>query len=412
MPRLLLGVSGGIAAYKALEFVRLATEHGHAVRVIQTPNSRRFVGTASFAALSGAAVLTSEFERDPLRGSFPGDVLPEHDPASHLALVGAADVFLVAPASANTIAKLAHGLADNLLSSAALAADCPLLVAPAMNNRMFEHPATQANLALLRERGATIIDPGVGRLATPGEHGIGRLAEPAGLLAACEAALAPGGSWSGRRVLVTAGGTREPIDAVRYIGNRSSGRMGFAIADAAQARGADVVVIAANVSLARAAGIRYVDVATAGELADACEREAGAADVVVMCAAVADFRPTSALNGKLSRAGNERLTLELEATPDILAALSAGRPSGQTIVGFAAEHGADGLARAREKLSRKQVELMVLNDISQPGVGFDASENAVTLISAAGERQLARAPKSEIAGELLDTIAQLVAPPG
>jgi phosphopantothenoylcysteine decarboxylase/phosphopantothenate--cysteine ligase len=328
MAKLLLGVSGGIAAFKALEFVRLATERGHAVRVIQTHSSKRFVGTASFAALTGAPVLSGEFERDPLRGSFPGEPLGEHDPASHLALVGAADVFVIAPASANTIAKLANGLADNLLTTAALAARCPLIVAPAMNNRMFEHPATQANMALLRERGVTIIEPGTGRLATPGEHGIGRLAEPAELLAACEAALAPDSSWRGRAVLVTAGGTREPIDAVRHIGNRSSGRMGFAIAEAALGRGAEVVVIAANVSLERDPRIRYIDVESTEQLATACAAEAEAADVVVMCAAVADFRPAAELNGKLSRA-TDRLTLELEATPDILAGLAAARRNGQ-----------------------------------------------------------------------------------
>jgi phosphopantothenoylcysteine decarboxylase/phosphopantothenate--cysteine ligase len=409
MPKLLVGVSGGIAAYKALEFVRLATERGHLVRVIQTPSSKRFVGTASFAALSGAPVLTSEFERDPLRGSFPGEAMPEHDPASHLALVAAADLFLVAPASANTIAKLAHGLADNLLATAALAARCPLLVAPAMNDAMYEHPATQANIALLRERGVSLIDPGVGRLATPGEHGIGRLAEPAELLAACEAQLARASSWSGRRVLVTAGGTREAIDAVRFIGNRSSGRMGFAIAAAAAARGADVVVIAANVALARVPLVRYIEVSSTAELAEACAREAAGADVVVMCAAVADFRPSAELNGKLSRGEHARLTLELEATPDILAALAAQRRPGQAIVGFAAEHGAGGLERARAKLERKQADVIVYNDIAVEGIGFDSADNEVTLISKAGEQQLSRAGKGDIARQLLDAIEQLPA---
>ena len=190
MARILLGVSGGIAAYKALELVRLATAAGHALRVVQTPTSRRFVGEASFAALSGAPVLVSEFERDPARGAFPGDPVPSHEPISHLALVANADAYLIAPASANTIAKLAGGLADNLLTSCALAAACPLVVAPAMNNHMYEHPATQANLKTLRERGVQIVEPGVGRLASKGEQGVGRLAEPAALLAACEAALA------------------------------------------------------------------------------------------------------------------------------------------------------------------------------------------------------------------------------
>jgi phosphopantothenoylcysteine decarboxylase/phosphopantothenate--cysteine ligase len=394
--RLLLGVSGGIAAYKALELVRLATGAGHSVRVIETASAKRFVGSASFAALSGAPVLTSEFERDPLRGSFPGEPLPEHDPASHLALVAAADAFLVAPASANTIAKLAGGLADNLVTSAALAARCPML----------EHPATQANLALLRERGITIIDPGVGRLATHGEHGAGRLAEPAELLAACEAALQTG-PWSGRRVLVTAGGTHEPIDAVRYIANRSSGRMGFAIAQAAAARGAEVTVIAANVALPRDRHASYVDVTTAAELAAACDERAPQADVIVMCAAVADFRPAAPRSSKLAREGNAAITLELESTDDILARLARGRRPDQVLVGFAAEHGEGGLARARAKLERKQVDLIAYNDVAQEGIGFDAQDNALTLISANGEQQIPRAPKAQIARELLDAIERL-----
>src|SRR5919199_3859262 len=221
MARLLLGVSGGMAAYKALELVRLATRAGHAVRVIQTPASRRFVGSASFAALTGAPVLVSEFERDPARGAFADQAAPDHDPLSHLELVRNADAYLIAPASANTIAKLAHGLADNLLTSAALAAGCPVLVAPAMNDHMYEHPATQANLAALRGRGVHVLDPGVGALGSKGEWGIGRLPEPADLLAAVEAAVPAGaGPWDGLKVLVTAGGTREPIDSVRFVGNR------------------------------------------------------------------------------------------------------------------------------------------------------------------------------------------------
>jgi len=407
MARLLLGVSGGIAAFKALEVVRLATERGHAVRVIQTHNSKRFVGTASFAALSGAPVLSGEFERDPLRGSFPGEPLGEHDPASHLALVANADVFLIAPASANTIAKLANGLADNLMTSAALAAACPLIVAPAMNNRMFEHPATQANLKLLRERGVIVVEPGVGRLATHGEHGVGRLAEPAELLAACEAALAPRGTWSGRRVLVTAGGTREAIDAVRYIGNRSSGRMGFAVAAAAADRGADVVVVAANVALERDPRVSYIEVETTAELAAACEAQAPDADFIVMSAAIADFRPSAERNGKLSRSAAERLTLELEATPDILAGRAAARRDGQKLVGFAAEHGAQGIDRAREKLERKQVDMIVFNDIASEGIGFDAADNEVTLITVDGEQHLPRAPKSTIATRLVEAIEAL-----
>src|SRR5947209_16066245 len=232
MARLLFGVSGGIAAYKALEATRLAIKAGHVVRVIQTPSSEHFVGRASFEAITGAPVLLGEFEPDPARGAYPGEPVPERAPISHLALVDRAEVFLIAPASANTLAKLAHGHADNLLTTAALAAACPVLVAPAMNDRMYRHPATQANIDQLAARGVVIIPPGEGQLASHGEHGLGRLAEPAQLLDACEAVLAEVGTptWAGLRVLVTAGGTREPIDSVRYIGNRSSGRMGVALA--------------------------------------------------------------------------------------------------------------------------------------------------------------------------------------
>jgi phosphopantothenoylcysteine decarboxylase / phosphopantothenate---cysteine ligase len=275
MSRILLGVSGGVAAYKALELVRLATGAGHVVRVVQTPTSKRFVGAASFAALSGAPVLSSEFEHDPARGAFPDQAPAEHEPISHLQLVANADVYLIAPASANTLAKLAAGMADNLLSSCALAARCPLVLAPAMNNHMYEHPATQANLRTLRERGAIVLDPGVGRLASKGEHGIGRLPEPARLLQACEDALAdragsngsrPRGSLSGLKVLVTAGGTREPIDSVRFLGNSSSGRMGLALAQAAHDRGAHVTLVAANVALPAPPGVARREVVTAAEL--------------------------------------------------------------------------------------------------------------------------------------------------
>jgi phosphopantothenoylcysteine decarboxylase/phosphopantothenate--cysteine ligase len=406
MARLLLGVSGGIAAYKALELVRLATAQGHAVRVIQTAGAQRFVGAASFAALSGAPVLSDQFERDPLRGSFPGDPLPDHDPASHLALTSAADVFLIAPASANTVAKLAHGHADNLLTAAALGAACPLIVAPAMNDRMWANPATAANVALLRERAIEVLEPGAGRLATPGEWGAGRLPEPAELLDAVRRLLG-GGPLRGTRALVTAGGTREPIDSVRFIGNRSSGRMGFALADAAAARGAQVLVVAANVSLPRSPGIRYIDVSTAAELAAACEAEFDAADLLVMCAAVADFRPAAALEGKIARRGTDAIELRLEATEDVLASLSARRRDGQTLVGFAAEHGPGGLARAREKLVSKQLDAIVCNDVAEPGIGFDVDHNAVTIITADGEREVGRAPKRVVAEAVLDAVAAL-----
>ena len=418
--RILLGVTGGIAAYKALEFVRLASAAGHAVRVIQTPTSLRFVGRASFEALTGAPVLVSEFEADPDRGAFPGQTPPEHHPLSHLELVANADAFLVAPASANTIARLAHGLADNLLCSAALAADCPLLIAPAMNDRMWRHPATAANVVLLRERGARLIDPGVGRLGSPGEWGAGRLAEPEALLAACEAALErrpgagpgtecpQGDDWSGVSVLVTAGGTREPIDSVRFVGNRSSGRMGFALADAAAGRGARVTVVAANVALsARNPAVRYVDVATALELRDACSELFEACDVLLMAAAVADFRPRDAVDQKISKKGRDSLRLELEATEDVLAMLAGRRRADQLLVGFAAEHGAQAVANARAKLTAKGVDAIVVNDISRSDIGFETAENEVTIVTEVGEETVPRTDKSQVSERVLDACLRL-----
>jgi phosphopantothenoylcysteine decarboxylase / phosphopantothenate---cysteine ligase len=412
--RILLGVTGGIAAYKALEVVRLATKAGHAVRVIQTETAQRFVGAASFAALSGAPVLTGEFERDPARGAFPDQSPPEHDPLSHLELVRNADAFLIAPASANTIAKLAHGLADNLLTSAALAATCPVVVAPAMNNSMYEHPAVQANLAALRDRGVTVLDPGTGALGSKGEWGVGRLVEPPELLAAVEAARGPAGPGAGEdghlvglRVLVTAGGTREPIDSVRFVGNRSSGRMGFALADEAVALGADVTVVAANVGLERRPGIRYVDVATAADLKAACEAEFPQADVLLMAAAVADYRPAEAAATKLKKDQSDRLTLELERTEDVISALAAARRPDQTIVGFAAEHGDGALAYGREKLARKKLDAVVVNDIARTDIGFEGGHNEVTIVTAAGERHVPRTSKAEVARAVLDTVRDL-----
>ena len=414
MARILLGVSGGIAAYKALEVVRLATAAGHAVRVVQTEASLRFVGSASFAALTGAPVLSSQWERDPVRGAFPGQAQPEHDPASHLELVRNADVFLVAPASADTLAKLAHGLADSLLSTAALAARCPLVLAPAMNDAMWEHPATQANLATLRERGAVVVDPGTGPLATKGEWGTGRMAEPAALLAAVEAVVPAGERpWDGLRVLVSAGGTREPIDAVRYVGNRSSGRMGLALAEAAAALGADVTVVAANVALPRPPGVRWVPVATAAELQAACESAFASCDVLLMAAAVADFRPADAIGEKLKKAGRDELTVRMEATPDVLASLGAARRPGQTLVGFAAETGAGtAVAHGRDKLARKGVDAIVVNDVARADIGFESAENEVTIVTAAEEVAVARAGKAEVARAILATVDRLRAAAG
>ncbi len=441
MSRILLGVSGGIAAYKALELIRLATAAGHAVRVVQTPTSERFVGAASYAALSGAPVLVSEFERDPARGAFPDQEPPMHEPLSHLELVANADVFLIAPASANTIAKLAAGMGDNLLTSCALAAACPVVLAPAMNNHMYEHPATQANLRVLAERGVTIVEPGVGRLASKGEQGVGRLAEPARLLAACEEALAavpPSAatgasaaaaengapqSMQGLRVLITAGGTREPIDSVRYIGNSSSGRMGFALAQVAQSRGAEVTLVAANVALPTPAGVERRDVGSAAELEQSCNEVFPACDVLLMAAAVADFTPATPEEGKIKKERRERLELDLRPTADVLRGLSAQRREGQTLVGFAAEHGAYAVQSARGKLTAKGLDALVVNDISRRDIGFDSDANEVTILSAPGahrnplatdpdtieieQRHVPRASKEEVAWAILDAVEAL-----
>ncbi len=424
MPRILLGVCGGIAAYKALELTRLTTKAGHSVRVVCTEAATHFVGTASFAGITGAPVLIGEFEADALRGAFPGDPLPEHAPLSHLALVENADVYVIAPATAHTLAKLAHGLADNLLTAAALACRRPMIVAPAMNNAMYENTAVQANLDLLRARGVTVLEPGTGPLGSPGEFGIGRLPEPPEILAAIEDALgrdsAPGTAgdrnggpgdvhgdrrWSGLNVLVTAGGTREPIDAVRFVGNRSSGRMGLALATAAERRGATVTVIAANVSIPRAAGIEYVDVETTAQLAAACDARFDEADVLIMAAAVADYAPAAPHAGKLKKdQTGEELNLRLERTQDVLSGLAARRRPGQMLVGFAAEHGEGALDYGRDKLTRKNLDAVVVNDIGAAGIGFDVTDNEVWIVTDGEERHVPRTSKERVAEAILDAV--------
>jgi len=420
MARLLLGVSGGIAAYKSLEFARLATLAGHGVRVLMTPNAERFVGAASFEGIVGAPVLTSEFERDPMRGAFPGEPGEGgHDPIGHLELAANCDAFLVAPASANTVAKLAGGFADSMLTTSFLACMASRLIAPAMNDRMYADAATQANLATLRERGVEVIEPEEGLLASRGERGRGRLPDPERLLARIEALLSGGerdprdeaappeakpGPWAGLRVMVTAGGTREPIDAVRYIGNRSSGRMGMALAAAAAKRGAEVTVVAANVALPEPAGVKRIDVETTAQLAHETIERFETQHVLLMAAAPADFR-TEPISGKIKR--QDSLNLNLQPTEDILAALSAQRGENQTVVGFAAEHGGDALARARAKLARKGADLIVLNDVSDPRIGFESAQNEVTLVVAGDETLVPRSSKDAVAEAILDRVESL-----
>jgi len=408
MARILLGVTGGIAAYKALELARLATRAGHSVRVLMTPSATRFVGAASFEGIVGAPVLIDEFERDPLRGAFPGDEVPDHDPIGHLAVVGNADAYLIAPASANTVAKLAAGIADSMLTTSFLACTAPRAVAPAMNDRMYSDAATQANLATLRERGIRVIDPEEGELASRGEYGVGRLPSPERLLSEVEALVgAPSGPWDGMRVLVSAGGTREAIDSVRFIGNRSSGRMGFALAEQAARRGAEVTVVAANVSLAEPAGVERIDVETTAELAEAVKTEFKRSHVLLMAAAVADFRAAEVEAGKMQREGAEAVRLDLERTEDVLAGVARLRTDEQTVVGFAAEHGAEAISRAREKLERKGLDAIVFNDVSRPDIGFDSEQNEVVIVDREGEHRVELAPKRAVADAILDRVESL-----
>ena len=412
MAMVLLGVTGGIAAYKAVELARLATRAGHSVRVLQTPASEQFVGRATFEGITGAPVLVHDSERDPLRGTYPGESLPQHDPISHLELVRRCDAYCVAPASANTLAKMAAGIADSLLTSAYLACTSPVVVAPAMNNHMYEHAATQHNLGVLRERGVHVVEPGAGALASRGEWGIGRLAEPAELLAAIEmiAGTSTPRPLDGARVLVTAGGTREPLDSVRYVGNRSSGRMGYALAEEAARRGAEVTVIAANVALPRSVGVSYVDVSTAEEVRSAASERFADSDVLLMAAAIADFRPGHPAPGKIQKDERETLDVELVRTEDVLAELARRRRPQQTLIGFAAEHGGDAVERARMKLERKGIDLVVLNDVSRSDIGFDSDQNEVTIVAAQGEKRISRRSKEAVAAAILDEVQRLRQP--
>jgi phosphopantothenoylcysteine decarboxylase/phosphopantothenate--cysteine ligase len=373
MARILLGVSGGIAAYKACELCRLLVRAGHDVVPLVTP---------------GAALA-----RRP-----PGD-----DPYLHLTR---AHLLVLAPATANTIAKLAHGLADNVLTEAALAHRGPMLVAPAMNPRMWSHAATRANVEALVARGVRLVGPDEGETAE-GELGVGRMAEPADIFARCEELLGRTGPLRGKRVLVSAGGTREPLDAVRFVGNRSSGRMGAAVAAEAARRGARVTLLAANLAVPAPQGVDMVETPTAADLEREALTRAEGADVVVMAAAVADYRPVAALGEKRAKDA-AAWTLELEPTADVLAALGERRRDGQVLVGFAADRGETGLERARAKRARKGADLFVFNDVGRSDIGFDAADNEVTVIGAGGERTIAKAPKDEVAAAILDEVERLL----
>jgi phosphopantothenoylcysteine decarboxylase/phosphopantothenate--cysteine ligase len=384
MSRVLLGVTGGIAAYKACELCRLLVKEGHEVVPLVTPGAERFVTAETFRALA----------RRP-----PGD-----DVYLHLTR---ADLLVVAPCTANSLAKLAQGLADNVLTEAALAHRGPMLVAPAMNPRMWSHPATRANAETLRARGVVLVGPDEGETAE-GELGAGRMAEPDEILRSANLLLFPSNSLlQGKTVLVSAGGTREPLDAVRFVGNRSSGRMGVALAAEARRRGAQVTLLAANLAVPAPAEVELVETPSAADLEREARSRAAEADVVVMAAAVADYRPAEALAAKRPK-DTATWTLELEPTIDVLSELGERRREGQLLVGFAAETGEPGLERAREKLARKGADLFVLNDVSRPDIGFDASDNEVTLLAASGERTIAKAPKEEIAAAILDEVETLI----
>ena len=382
MARVLIGVTGGIAAYKACELVRLLVQDGHDVTPILTPDAERFVAAHTFEALA---------RREAARDLYP-----------HLA---DADLLVIAPLSANTLAKLAHGLADNVLTQAALAVRGPVLVAPAMNVRMWDHPATKENARLLVERGVHIIGPEEGELAE-GEHGVGRMSEPEAILARCLELLGADGPLRGKRVVVSAGGTREPLDSVRFVGNRSSGKMGVAVAREARRRGADVTLVASNLSVPPPDGVEVVEAPSAADLAREVLARDGA-DVVVMAAAVSDYRPVEPVGGKRPK-GSDTWTVDLEPTDDVLAELGRRRRNGQILVGFAADEGEAGLARARTKLTNKGGNLFVYNDVSRSDIGFESDWNEVVLITPAGETVVSRRSKEDCAVAILDQIEALV----
>ncbi len=388
---MLLGVTGGIAAYKAVHLARLLTQAGASVQVVMTPAATRFVGPDTFTALTGRPVKSDVFE----------DV----ETILHVRLAHEADLAIVAPATANMLAKMALGMADDLLSSTLLEATCPLVVAPAMHTGMYQHPATQGHLRVLTERGVAIVGPATGSLAA-GDEGVGRMSEPGDILAAAEAALGAGGDLAGKRVLVTAGPTYEPIDPVRFIGNRSSGKMGYAVAREASARGAVVTLVSGPVALPDPPGVRVVRVETAEEMGRAALSWADAVDAVVMAAAVADWRPAEEAPGKLKKESGPP-ALQLVATTDIIRELGElkARP---VLVGFAAETG-DLEAAGRGKLAAKGLDLIVVNQVGRQGTGFGSDTNDAMILSATGDDEPLRTwTKPELATAICDRLAKLL----
>ncbi|MEU2832968.1 bifunctional phosphopantothenoylcysteine decarboxylase/phosphopantothenate--cysteine ligase CoaBC [Streptomyces lavendulae] len=398
-PKVVLGVSGGIAAYKACELLRRLTESGHDVRVVPTAASLNFVGEATWSALSGNPASTEVWES-------------VHE-VPHVRIGQGADLVVVAPATADMLAKAAHGLADDLLTNTLLTARCPVVFAPAMHTEMWEHPATQENVATLRRRGAVVIEPAVGRL-TGKDTGKGRLPDPEEIYEVCRRVLARGTAGpdlAGRHVVISAGGTREPLDPVRFLGNRSSGKQGYALARTAAARGARVTLVAANTALADPAGVDLVRVGTALQLREAVLKAAADADAVVMAAAVADFRPARYADGKIKKKdGQDPEPVALVRNPDVLAEISADRArEGQVVVGFAAETD-EVLANGRAKLRRKGCDLLVVNEVGESKT-FGSEENeAVVLASDGSETSVPHGPKEVLADVIWDQVVARLAP--
>jgi phosphopantothenoylcysteine decarboxylase/phosphopantothenate--cysteine ligase len=396
-PLVLLGVTGGIAAFKAAELLRGLQKAGMDVRVIMTRAATQFVGPMTFETLSGSPVRLDQVSE--LRA----DSRITHVEDSH-----EADIMVIAPATANTLAKMANGIADNLLTSMFLAFGKTVVVAPAMNTNMWEHPSTQKNVDTLREHGVFVVEPSSGELAC-GDYGSGRMAEPDSIVAEVKLRLQVQRKRDlrGLRVLITAGGTREPIDAVRFIGNRSSGKMGFALARAAFDRGATVELIEANVDMPAVPGVREIQAGTAREMHEEVIRRLPETDILIMAAAVADYRVADGPTGGKTSKGREEWSIGLEATADILLEV-AGQREAQYVVGFAAEYGADAVDLARKKMERKSLDMIVFNDISRQDIGFDSDFNEVRILTADSEVLVEKAPKETIAEIILDNIAQAV----
>jgi len=399
MARVGLGVTGGIGAYKAVEVARLLQKRGHEIRVVMTKSARRFIGPLTFEAITRHPVITSQFA--------PG----MNADIEHVSLAASLDLLIVAPATANSIGKLANGLADDFLSALYLVTRAPVLIAPAMNTNMWEHASVRANVARLAERGVRFVDPGSGELAC-GWVGKGRLAEPEDIVKAAETLLRPRATLAGRRILVTAGPTMEDLDPVRFLGNRSSGRMGFALAAEARDRGAEVVLVAGPTTIPVPAVAEVIRVRSAREMHAAVMTHAMTADAVLMAAAVADYAPAGGAAGlKIKKTAAERpLTITFERTPDILADLGARRGAADRplLVGFAAETG-DPVPAARRKLDAKRVDLVVANDVAAPGAGFDVETNQVTLVSHDSTDPLPLMSKADVAAAVLDRLERLLA---